>query len=66
VEWQQSQDVDGWVADAALRSLVEWRADDAVNLRNHVHYLRTVMRTAGELSLDGVARPSSESPRQHS
>lgn len=38
VEWQQPQDVDIWAADAAVRDLWEWRAGDAIDLRNHVYY----------------------------
>ena len=64
VEWQQPQDVDIWVADAAVRDLRVWRAGDAIDLRNHVHYLRHVMRAAGELLRDGTARMPRDSLRQ--
>jgi hypothetical protein len=56
VDWQEPQDVDTWVADAAVRDLSEWRAGYAVTLRNHIHHLLQVMRADGELPLDGAAR----------
>jgi len=58
VEWQESGEVDLWVADAAVRNLSAWRAEYAVTLRNRLHYLRGAMRAAGELLFDGaVERP---------
>jgi hypothetical protein len=65
VEWQESQDLDGLVADAALRDLVQWRAEYAIKLRNHVHHLGSVIRTAGELLFDGAIRPPHDSLEQH-
>jgi hypothetical protein len=64
VDWQEPQDVDTWVADAAVRDLSEWRAGYAVTLRNHIHHLRRVMRADGELHLDGAARKPRDSPQQ--
>jgi len=65
VDWQEPQDVDMWVADAAVRDLSEWRAGYAVKLRNHIHHLRQVLRAAdGELILDGAARKPQDSHPQ--
>jgi hypothetical protein len=65
VQWQESQDVDTWLADAAVRDLSEWRAEYAVTLRNRVHYLRGAMRAAGELLFDGAVQRPPDNRQQH-